>query len=279
MKNLQPISPKVLWLLAILSLNFSQWSCSSGSNAAKEIGSQNPVAGGPQNDSDALPDDGPFKSWKYEWESDVSDARLKPCAAGKPFANGKCWDEVHFSSESISLKNPGESFTFLEAGKALTPFILEHYVFSAVDGGDFILLNERIANINSKTGLWQQYWFLPMKIRVSKTGDYRDISKSVFLAAEFSLVSSYSETRTDQFGFPELTFFKGSISLCSKNLPLPVTVGAIESACNPVPGSSEPYFIESPYGRASFSPEVLKTTLLERRATSFSIGNTYGLRG
>jgi hypothetical protein len=279
MKIFQVKNHQILALLGIVLFSFSQLSCSSGSNSAKRIENQVPVAGGPQNDSDDVPEDGPYKSWKYEWESDVSDAKLKPCEAGKPFANGKCWDEVHFSSESISLKNPGESFTFLEAGKALTPFILEHYAFSGVDGADFILLNERIANINSKTGLWQQYWFLPMKIRVSKTGDFRDLSKSVFLAAEFSLVSSYSETRTDQFGFPELTFFKGSISLCSKILPLPVTVGAIESACNPVPGSSESYFIESPYGRASFSAEDLKTTLLERRATSFSIGNTNGLRG
>lgn len=278
MKRHQTTSLQVCARLAISLSCFSVWSCSSGSNVAKDIGNQVPSAGGPQNDSDAVPDEGPFRSWKYEWESDVSDQKLKPCEAGKPFANGKCWDEVHFTSESISLKNPGETFIFLEVGKPLTPFVLEHYVFSEESGDDFILINERIAKIKSKTGLWQEYWFLPMKIRVSKTVDYRELSQSVFLAAEFSLASTYSETKTDQWGLPELTFFRGSISLCGKNLPLPATYGAIESACNPVPGSTEPYFVESPYGRVSYNVEQLKTTLLDRRVTSFSIGKIYGLR-
>jgi hypothetical protein len=268
-----------LSLLATLSLSFSQLSCSSGSNSAKDVGAKNPVADGPQNDLDAVPDDGPFRSWKYEWESDVSDAKLKPCDAGKPFANGKCYNEVHFTDESITLKSPNETFTFLEAGKPLTPFVLEHYVFSKEDGGDFILINERLASINSRTGFLQRYWFLPSKIRVSKTEDKRDLSKAVFLAAEFPLAMSYGSTKTDQFGFPESIYFKGSISLCGKTVPLPLTQKTIESTCDYVLGSGGGFGFQSAYGRTLLEIEVLETTLPERRAHWMAIGNTDGLRG
>lgn len=275
--NLYPHKSHVC-LLLLFPLSSSLGACSSGRKTSKEIGSEIPLAGGPQDGPAVVPDEGPYASWTQEWESDVSDAKLKPCEAGKPFANGKCWDEVHFSSESISLKNPGETFTFLEAGKTLIPFILEHYVFSEEDGGDFILINERLANIHSRTGFLQRYWFLPMKIRVSKTVDKKDLSDAVFLAAEFPLTMSYGASKSGPFGFPESTFFNGSISLCGHTVPLPITQKSIESSCEEVLGSSRDFRFSSAFGSTSLNLEALETNLSERRAYWLNIGNTDGLR-
>lgn len=263
---------------ALAAVSFLQLSCSSNTGSAKDTDPKNPDGQMPQTDLEAVPDDGPYRSWKYEWESDVSDEKLKPCGAGKPFANGKCFDEVHFTSESISLTKSGETLTLFEAGWPLNSFILDHYKFSEEEGDSDVLINERIANINAKTGLWARYWFLPLKIKVSKTADKKDLSKAVFESAEFLLSFSYGTEKIGQFGLPESTYFNGSISLCGKTIRLPLTQKSIEETCKTALGSASEFKFVSAFGEVLAKIESLETVLADRRAHSIEIGNTRGVR-
>jgi hypothetical protein len=206
------------------------------------------------------------------WASDIDDSTVKPCPAGKAFANGKCFDEVHIGAR-ITLKNLGEEFVFAEAGKPLSPFILKHYTFSEEKGDTFVLINERLNRLANENGFFvPHHIFLPLEIEVSNTGNPKDLSKAVFLGAEFDLSFSFGmEGKKDSMGFPESAFLKGSVDACGKTLPLPLTQKVIESQCSVAVGTADVFYTTSPFGKADLDLEVLETTLDARRVYSIRL--------
>lgn len=262
------------FLLLSMAVGLVMVSCSSGSNSGDNDGQKKTRGNGSQ---DALPVS-PFNDWKDEWESDVSDAKVKPCPAGKAFAAGTCFDEVHVTSKRIALSRPGETFTFVEAGRTLSPFILANYTFSEDRGDSFILINERLSSIQSRTVWLGRYWFLPVKIRVSRTNNPKDLSKAVFLGAEFPLASSHGTAERDAYGLPVLVYFKGSVTICGETVALPLTQKTLEASCDASVGSAEEYGFESSYGSTRAYLETPKEKLSERRMYSLAIGDTAGLR-